>query len=435
MSFVRVLFLSMPLLCLTAGAQAQTQEKLSESQADLKTLRGNLEALQNDLAQSESAHAGEQNRLREAEVAIEAANQKLSTLRDNQRQLQKQLQGLSRQTRDESRALSVNAHKLEKLLARRYMQGSPGALQLMLNGDDPAQMARDMAYLSILAHRQNALIDDMRAAIVRHGKLLDETQSQADALAQNEQAQKEAQQKLLAQKAERQKIVETLSRRIKTQKDKIGELAKDEKRLTGLIDRLNKVLAEEAAKEAARQKEAARRAAEEKKRREQEAAQAARRQSAAGQIAKAPEPTVGENRLAPVPTSGRFAALKGKLRLPAQGSVRGKFGAPRDGGGTWKGLFIAAPEGAPVKAVAAGRVVYSDWMRGFGYLIIIDHGAGYMTIYGYNQRLTRQIGDAVEGGQTIGMTGVSGGQADPGVYFELRHQGKVQNPMNWVSLK
>ena len=144
------------------------------------------------------------------------------------------------------------------------------------------------------------------------------------------------------------------------------------------------------------------------------------------------------NEMLPEPASGgvAFASLKGKLRLPTRGELMNRFGGPRSNGRlSWKGLFIHGATGQEVRAVAAGRVVFADWMRGFGNLMIIDHGQGYLTIYGDNEALLKQVGDAVAAGDVIATVGNSGGNADSGLYFEIRYRGKAFDPMSWVSLK
>ena len=119
-----------------------------------------------------------------------------------------------------------------------------------------------------------------------------------------------------------------------------------------------------------------------------------------------------------------------------RGELTGRFGAPRiDGGPDFKGLFIRAPEGEPVRAVAAGRVVFADWMRGFGNLLIVDHGEGYMSIYADNETLLKQTGDRVDAGEVIATVGSTGGNEKSGLYFELRHLGKAFDPLRWVKLK
>ena len=129
-----------------------------------------------------------------------------------------------------------------------------------------------------------------------------------------------------------------------------------------------------------------------------------------------------------------FQSLKGKLKLPTRGELQGRFGSPReDGGVTWRGLFIRADGGQAVKAVADGRVVFADWLRGFGNLLIVDHGGGYMSLYGNNESLLKQVGEKTLSGETVASVGSTGGALESGVYFELRHEGKPFDPMKWVA--
>ena len=117
-----------------------------------------------------------------------------------------------------------------------------------------------------------------------------------------------------------------------------------------------------------------------------------------------------------------------------RGELQGRFGSPReDGGVTWKGLFITADNGREVHAVADGQVVYADWLRGYGNLLVIDHGGGYMSLYGNNESLLKQVGDATQSGETVASVGSTGGAPESGVYFELRHEGKPFDPMKWVA--
>ena len=132
--------------------------------------------------------------------------------------------------------------------------------------------------------------------------------------------------------------------------------------------------------------------------------------------------------------SGAFARLRGKLLRPATGVIAGRFGARRDDSQTtWKGMFIRAAEGADVRAVAAGEVVFADWLRGYGNLLIIDHNDDFLSVYGNNQALLADIGQKVGAGATVATVGTSGGQPESGLYFELRHQGRAFDPAKWLS--
>lgn len=146
-------------------------------------------------------------------------------------------------------------------------------------------------------------------------------------------------------------------------------------------------------------------------------------------VREAPAPQASPAR--PAPPRG-FHGLDKNLPFPVQGTVQGRFGASRPEGGVWRGIVLRAPAGTAVHAIAQGRVVFSNWLSGFGNLMIIDHGAGYLSVYAYNQSLLKQVGDIVGSGDTIATVGATGGQVEPGLYFEIRHQGTPVNPLLWL---
>ena len=252
----------------------------------------------------------------------------------------------------------------------------------------------------------------------------------------------------------------------------VDALQQDEQRLGKLIETLARrarlAAAREAARREAEQREAERRAAAQREAERREAAQReAERRAARARAeheqrgetaaraepapvprleappparverAQRPEPVVGEVRDAAsaTPTGVRFNQLRGQLRFPVRGELVGRFGAPRaEGGTTWKGVFIRAGNGAEVRSVAGGEVVFSDWLRGYGNLIIVDHGSDYLTIYGNNDSLLKEVGDRVGGGEPIASVGAAGVGNDSGLYFEIRHQGQPLDPMQWMRL-
>ena len=215
-------------------------------------------------------------------------------------------------------------------------------------------------------------------------------------------------------------MLQKLSVKIQQQRQEITNLKRNERSLTQLVERLNRLMAQQAEREAAR----ARAAQQAQKKQKTE-------KSAAGQ----PRRPVAVNTDTPVALGSPqpFARLKGSLHLPVAGELMNRFGAPREGGGlSWKGLFIRAAQGTAVKAIAAGQVVFAEWLRGFGNLIIVDHGDGYMSLYSNNESLYKQVGERVQPGDTIAAVGNSGGQPDSGLYFELRHQSRPVHPLDWV---
>ena len=151
-----------------------------------------------------------------------------------------------------------------------------------------------------------------------------------------------------------------------------------------------------------------------------------------------PSTAIARNELTPqtgAASEREFASLRGSLHLPVAGDITARFGTRRGDGLNWKGVFIRAAAGASVKSVAAGRVVFADWLRGFGNLIIVDHGSQYLTIYGNNQALLKRPGDHVQRGDVIASIGNTGGNQDSGLYFEMRYQGRAFDPLGWVTTR
>ncbi|MCL2523144.1 MAG: peptidoglycan DD-metalloendopeptidase family protein [Betaproteobacteria bacterium] len=388
---------------------ASTPE-IAEHQADLGELRGRIEALRKELNASEENRADAASRLRDSERQISRLQRELHELAGQRGRLQRDLRDLEQQSSELGATLEQQQAQLERLLYRQYLRGTPDSLQMLLNGDDPNQMARDLRYLSAIAHSRAELMEEIGNSLDKKKSLAAAARERGAELAEVETQHRQRADELSRQRDEHKTLYAEISSKLKAQQREMGELQKDEKRLTQLIDRLSKILAAQAA-EAARQK--------------------ARRDAAPGQTARGGI----ENRYEPAPSDGSFARQKGMLRLPARGTVSGRFGAPRDGGGTWRGLFIKAASGGEVKAIANGQVVFADWMRGFGNLLIVDHGDAYLSIYGNNDSLLKQVGQTVKGGDAVAIVGNSGGNAESGLYFEIRHQGQPLDPMKWANLK
>jgi septal ring factor EnvC (AmiA/AmiB activator) len=145
-----------------------------------------------------------------------------------------------------------------------------------------------------------------------------------------------------------------------------------------------------------------------------------------------PAPPRPDISLAPAAPDGAFASLKGRMGAPVAGKIAARFGARRGDGPSWKGMFIKASEGTEVRAVASGRVVTADWLRGYGNLIIVSHGGEYLSIYGNNQTLLKHVGDPVKAGEVIATVGNTGGNEESGLYFQLTYLGKPFDPAGWV---
>ena len=405
--FLVLLALGWPLY---AGAN-QAEDK----QTELKALKQRLQTLERDFRKTQATRKEAVDELRESERAISSAVRQLRQLDGERQRTQGELQALKRQSAATDTRIQQQQSYLAEALRGAYQRGQGDALKLFLNGGDPNQTARDLRYLAHLSRAQHELIDRLRADLAELNALQQQTALKSNELAQLKAAHEAEQKQLQADKREREQVLQKLSAQIQQQQRQISNLKRDERNLTQLVERLNRLMAQQAAREAARAR----------------AAQQAQRQPAAGQ----PRRPVAVNTDTPVPFRSEqpFSRLKGSLRLPVAGELMNRFGAPREGGGVnWRGLFIRAAQGTTVKAIAAGQVVFSEWLRGFGNLVIVDHGEGYMSLYSNNESLYKQVGDRVQPGDAIASVGNSGGQPDSGLYFEMRHQSRPVNPLLWV---
>nr|MBL8410789.1 peptidoglycan DD-metalloendopeptidase family protein [Dechloromonas sp.] len=420
---------------------AGTTPEIAEKQADLGELRNRIDSLRKDLNANVENRADAADRLRESERQISHLQRELHDLTERRSKLQRTLKELEAQSQELGLTLSQQQAQLERLLYKQYLRGSPDALQMLLNGDDPNQTARDLRYFSAIAQTRAELMGEINATLRKKKALAADAKERGAELAEVEAEQQKRHAELQKQREEHKALYAEISSKVNAQRKEIGNLQQNEKRLTQLIDRLSRILAAQAAQaaraakeaEAARLAEAARQKEKNRARTNTEEKEPPRPTTPSEP--SRPRPVEAENRYEPVASDGSFARQRGNLRLPVRGTVSGRFGSPRDGGGTWRGLFIKAGPGSDVKAVASGRVVFAEWMRGFGNLLIVDHGDAYLSIYGNNDSLLKQVGQAVKGGETVATVGNSGGNPDSGLYFELRHQGQPIDPMKWASLK
>ncbi|MBI4741539.1 MAG: peptidoglycan DD-metalloendopeptidase family protein [Betaproteobacteria bacterium] len=401
--------------------------EVAEKQSDLKDLRAQIEALRKDMASAESTRADAADQLKDAEREISITQRELHNLAKARGELRSTVKDLGAQSRDLESRLGDQQSQLEQLLVRQYLQGNPDALRLLLSGNDPNQVARDLYYLAAIGRARSRLLREVESTLHRKQTLAARTGERAEQLAGVEARQKQEHDKLLAQREQRKAMLEKISAKIAAQRKEIGSLERDEKRLSLLIERLARIIAEKPAPRS----EAPRK----------EMVKPAKKRSAGGSGdaedagERRPATEIASEHTPEALPAGNFAQLKGKLRLPVRGTVGNRFGAARQEGSTWKGLFIRAAPGSEVKTIAGGRVVFAEWMRGFGNLLIVDHGSGYLTIYGNNDSLLKQVGDAVRGGETIASAGNSGGNPESGLYFELRHQGQPLDPLKWVNIR
>lgn len=417
------------LLGLLAADVSMAAKQADAAKADLKDVHKKIESLKKELDASTDAHKDAADALKASETAISQAQKKLHEINRKQQQNTAALTQLKQQSLKVGDALAQQQQQLSKLLYQQYVHGNQSYTQLMLENKDPSSVARDLKYFAYIAKARSELITDMQGNLTKIQTLNDTTATKLAEVAALKAKQEAERKALLQQKQEKAKVVKSLSQKIAAQRNEISKLKRDEKNLSSLVTKLAKIAAAQKKKRLAQQKAKAK--AKTKASQPATSSQKPANNQPDNQVVARNE-TLPDNDVDGI----RFASLRGKLRLPVRGEVSNRFGAVRaDTGVSWKGLFIKAKEGNEVKSIASGQVVFADWMRGFGNLIIVDHGSGYMSLYGNNQALLKNVGENVSGGDTIAAVGNSGGNESHGLYYELRKNSVPFDPLSWSSLR
>lgn len=358
-------------------------------QTELKQLRQEIKALQEELEASEETQTDVLDKLRESEQAISEVNRHLRELAQQQRVLETSIKALQGESKQLEKDILKAQTALGKVLYQQYLYGEQDYLKILLSQTNPNERARELRYYTYISRARADLIKRLGEQLRRLEAITAEALNKKTELDANRQAEAKEKQRLVETKRQHLSVLAELKQDIDNRRGQIARLQKDEQRLQKLVARLANVV-----------KKPRRSAA--------ESSQA--------------------NRL--------FYAQKGRLPVPINGELVNRFGTPReDSGAPWKGLFYKAAIGARVMAVAAGQVVFADWLRGFGNLMIVDHGEGYMSLYGNNETLYKQVGEAVGPNEAIATAGNSGGNPESGLYFELRFQSKPLNPAEWLRNK
>ena len=369
------------------------------SKTDLNNLRARIEHMQRDLEDTEESKADAADALKVSEQAISRSNRTLYELERERAATDAVLASITEQSVKAQAAIESQQNLLAKLIYQQYLYGGEDYLKLLLNQQDPNQIARHLHYYSYISRARADLIRDLKHNLAQLQTLTQQAQEKNSELDRIKSERISRKRQLEQEKNQRKTLLTQLSKKIHNQRREISNLQRNEKRLTKLVEQLAKIVAPKLPRKPTRQR----------------------------------EPSVNTSVPDDSEADTAFRRLKGRLNLPVRGELVSHFGSPReDGGALWKGIFIRARSGAEVKAVASGRVVFADWLRGFGNLLILDHGAGYMSLYGNNETLYKQVGESIRAGDTVAAVGNSGGNPDSGLYFELRFQSKPFDPLSWV---
>jgi septal ring factor EnvC (AmiA/AmiB activator) len=319
--------------------------------------------------------------LRDQELKIAATAKELRTLDARLAAQQSKLDDLLKQRAALDAKLKDQRDALAALLRSAYAMGRGEELKLLLAQDNAADIARMLAYYGYFERARLGEINDLLKNLEALAKVQNEIEAQQAMLKTSRDERAAQAQQLDAERVARQKVLDQLDATLKDQKSRLAALGKDEKALSDLIAKLRDIFAD------------------------------------------IPKTLAGAE---------PFAALRGKVPWPLRGRIVERFGSSTGGGQASQGVLIAAKGGSEVRAVSHGRVVFADWLRGYGLLMIVDHGDGYLSLYGYNETLLKDVGDWVDAGTVVATSGASGGRPTPGLYFELRYKGKAVDPVAWL---
>jgi septal ring factor EnvC (AmiA/AmiB activator) len=400
-------------------------------------LRARIQTLQKELDAREAVRKEAADALKSSEVAISQTTRRLNELSAQLKKARTELETLKNQIQRQQGILVQRREELSDQLRRQYSSGlSPWAA--LLSGDDPQELSRNLSYLDYISQARAKAVAALKTEIERLAQLearLDVRQKEVAQLVEETTQQRSV---LETQQKERSTVLARIEGQIQAQRSEAVRLGQDDQRLSGLIDSLGGQIQEAKKAEETRRAEQAKLAEQAKREEQAKQAESARR-AEEQQIERARRAALEQERKESARASEAAVTtlsgegLKKGLRWPLRGTVMARFGTDRPEGGIWRGVLIKAPAGTPVHAVGGGTVVYSNWLRGFGNLLIVDHGEQFLSVYAYNQSLLKQVGDSVRAGDPLALAGSTGGQVDSALYFEIRHRGVAVDPLAFLS--
>lgn len=369
------------MLAMPALAQAPNEGLTKVKELELEEVRAQI----SQLKQSMDRRAAERDEitasLQTAELQIAEKRINLSELERQRRFSERKKAQLDTQLADREAQLAVERSALAEQIRAVYTNGGQERIKLLLNQQDPAELGRLLAYYKYMSAYRGANIEAVSEHISALTQLKLAAEDEENRIARLARAQSVELTELNVAQEKRQQLLVSLNARIEREGTAIERLAAEEKDLARLIAELSSILSDY-----------------------------------------------------PITSEEPFSTLKGRLTWPIAGRLMHDFGQPRAGGALkWNGVVLAAPRGLEVRTIYHGRVVFADWLAGMGLLVIVDHGEGYMSLYGYNETILKSTGDWVAPGDAIATVGESGGQSQAGLYFELRKGTRPINPRQWIS--
>lgn len=361
--------------CGAAGVGAEAKE------AELRQIRGRIESIRKTLHTDAERRDSLAVQLKSAELEIQSAREQLSEVRTKRVATEGRLKELQSERSDTEQQVARQRDALARELRLAYVNGREEQLKLLLNQSDPSLAARTMAYYGYLSRARTARITSINEHLAHLDLLAEKISTEADRLKAIEQDNAREVRALAGARDRRARTLEQIKSKLNTKTEELAKLEREARALEKLVEELRRAIEE------------------------------------------FPD-------LADLP----FQRVKGKLPWPVKGSLLARFGQLRAGGPLrWQGILIGATRGTQVRAPYAGRVVYADWLPGLGLLIVLDHGGGYMSLYGHNEQLYRRVGDRVAAGEALAAVGDAAGVGKPALYLEIRKGRQTVDPLQWLA--
>ncbi|MBC8951353.1 MULTISPECIES: murein hydrolase activator EnvC [Xenorhabdus] len=413
---IRVLQLCALLFTFLSFSTNTFANPISENKNQLKDIQQDIAEKEKSVKQQQKQRTDLLNQLKEQESTISEVGRSLHTTQTRLNKLENDISSLNANIKHLQMQQKEQRQLLANQLDAAFRQGNHQGLELLLNGQENQRKERILAYYSYLNQARQETIAKLQKTteeLNQQKKLQLEKQSEQKAILASQKQQK---QKMETARTARHKTLTVLESSLKKDQQSLTELRQNETRLRNKIakaEREAKARAEREAREAARVR-----------------AQVAAKQKQAQQKGSSYKPTEEERAL--MARTGGLGRPAGQAIWPVHGRVIHSFGEAIQGELRWKGVVISAAEGTEVRAISDGRVLLADWLQGYGLVVVIEHGKGDMSIYGYNQSTLVSVGQQVRAGQPIALVGSSGGQQQPSLYFEIRRQGQAVNPLPWL---
>jgi len=375
-----VLALSCLFLASSVELFAAAPPSANAKEAELKQVRTRIESIRKSIQEDAERRDALAGQLKDSELEIQSAREQLSAIRERRQAAESKLRALQSDREETQSRIDEQRAALAGELRVAYMNGREEQIKFLLNQGDPARLGRMMSYYGYFGRARAELITQINEHLAHLDLLAENISAETEKLRALESESTREVSSLANARDRRAQTLARVQSTLKTRSDELAKLERDARALEKLVEELRRAIEE------------------------------------FPQLADQP-----------------FQRVKGKLPWPVKGPLLARFGQLRAGGPLkWQGLLIGAARGTQVRAPFYGRVVYADWLPGMGLLIVLDHGGGFMTLYGHNEQLYRRVGDRVSPGDPLAAVGEVAGVGKPGMYLEIRQGRQVLDPAQWL---